>query len=854
MTFEAISAFEDGANVYFREASGTVRRVRAEYAMFVQTAKVTPELATMMRGADVIVAVVPEGDWTRIVARDFEARRSLANKHPKNPFVSRGIELYEADVDPVTRAMIDHDVRVVRGRSVYLDIETDPRPTFAFKERMRVLSWVLIDEATGELVAEHVLAADTDDSERACLKELWEKLGHYDRILSWSGDDFDFPVIQARTEMQRVPGVDYRRWLWLDHLAAYRKMNTAAESGDEKQSMSLQNVAMSVLKEGKNDFDARKTWEVWESGPEGRKRLLEYNRQDVRLMYRIEEKSGFVKLFDTVCATTGVFGDTRGLQPTRQVDSFMLRLAKVRGEHFPTKRFYEGNSHYEGAYVMQPKAKGIVRNVHVADFASLYPSIMLTWNISPDTKVYSEAEAPDQLVKERVCISPLTKVRFDVTRKGLLPQALSELLALRAASTELKASLPPGTPEWKQADRESTAYKVVANSFYGVVGSTASRFFDPKVGESVSLGGVWLIKRTIAEAEARGMDVIYADTDSLFVRGCTETDFAAFVQWCNKELYPEILAGCGCVENHVKLAYEKAFDRIVFAGKKRYAGKFVHFKGKRATKDSKPEIKGFEFKRGDTALLARRLQERIINMLMDGEENPHAYRDLLDMYRDRVVAGELEPREVIIAKSLSKPLGEYAVRLKNDGQPQAEPPHIQIARQMKQRGEEVGVRTRIEYVVIDGGGDTLRVAPAAEYEAGAVEPDRYYLWENLVYPPSQRVLEAAFPDGEDWAHGYEKVRPRQAPKRSRVNEAQVAFSGFAPVEREALVLDVPFDRAETVRRVAAQNAGALKVVLQNARGTMSLAGTYVSGSARFRLQLAEALWIETWEEVIGCGG
>lgn len=851
---EAINGFEDGSHVYFRRADGTVTKVRAEYAMFVRAAQVSPDVATMLRGASSISAVVPEGEWLRIVVRDHEARRSLSSKHERNPFMARGIDVFEADVDPVTRAMIDHDVRVVRGRSVYLDIETDPRPTFAFKERMRVLSWVLIDGATGEIVGEHVLAADTDDAERACLKELWEKLQPYDRVLSWSGDDFDFPVVQARTELQRVPGVDYRRWLWLDHLAAYRKMNTAAESGDEKQSMSLQAVSMSVLKEGKNDFDARKTWDVWNSGPEGRQRLLEYNRQDVRLMWRIEQASGYVELFDTVCTTTGVFGDTRGLQPTRQVDSFMLRLAKVRGEHFPTKRFYEGNSHYEGAYVMQPKAKGILRNVHVADFASLYPSIMLTWNISPDTKVSSEAEARADLERERVCISPLTKVRFDVTRKGLLPQALTQLLALRAKSNDLKASLPPGTPEWKEADRESTAYKVVANSFYGVVGSTSSRFFDPKVGESVSLGGVWLIKRTIAEAEARGMDVIYADTDSLFVRGCTETDFAAFVQWCNATLYPGILAECGCVENHVKLAYEKAFDRIVFAGKKRYAGRFIHFKGKRATKDSKPEIKGFEFKRGDTALLARRMQERIINMLMDGEENPDAYRGVLDMHRDRVVSGDLEPREVIIAKALSKPLHEYAVRLKNDGQPQAEPPHIQIARQMKQRGEEVGPRTRIEYVVVDGGGDTLRVAPAAEYEAGLVEPDRYYLWENLVYPPSQRVLEAAFPDGEDWAFGYEKVRPPKAPRRARVDEAQVAFEGFAPTERDVLVVEVPFEHVETVRRVAAQNAGALKLVLQNSRGTMTLAGTYVSGSSRFKLQLAEALWQQVWEEVIGCEG
>ena len=846
---EAVSGFVDGLSVYFRNALGEISKVRAEYSFFISAADAREhcDLVDQLKRSSSVRCVITGGDWVRVQMSDPEVRRALLKKHPDSPFVKRGIVTYEGDLDPLARAMVDWDVKVQRPRRCYFDIETDSRVSFDKKEQMRVLSWVIVDGDTGEVVAEHVLAEETDDSERVCLAAFWKAAQPYDQLLAWNGDGFDFVVMEARTRAMRVP-CDARRWLLLDHLALFRKLNTAAESGDEKQSMALQNVAMHFLGEGKDDFNAKHTYEVWASGEEGRARLLKYNRKDARLLWQLEQKTGFVALFDSICEACGVFGDTRGLMPTRQADAFMLRLAKENGAHFPTKRFQESSEQFAGAYVMEPKGEGILRNVHVADFASLYPSIMLTWNISPDTKGeiwHAPVTNPEAKPPSGMCVAPGTNITFSVKDEGLITKALRILLGLRKSWNDKKSAEPPGTPAWKDADRKSTAYKVVANSFYGVIGSPGSRFYDSEVGESVTQNGVWLIKRTIAEAKAIGMDVIYADTDSLFVVGGSETEFGAFVDKCNKELYPALTSACGCVENHIKLAYEKAFDRVVFSGKKRYAGVFSHYKGKRATKDSKPEIKGFEFKRGDTALLARQMQERVINMLLGGEERHETFRAVLNQLKDKVLSGELRREEVVLSKSLTKPLKEYVTRAKADGTPSAEPAHVQIARILHKRGEEVGVRTRIEFVVVDAAGAGMKLLPGADFDPEKTEFDRFYLWENLVYPPTQRFLEAAFP-GVDWVTDYAKVRPPKN-RRSKTPEGQIAFSAFKATERHTCVVLSPERFIPAVVDVARRHPGALRLVVDIGGGAVET-DAFVSGTQRFLTEIEQRLELELYTE------
>jgi DNA polymerase elongation subunit (family B) len=123
------------------------------------------------------------------------------------------------------------------------------------------------------------------------------------------------------------------------------------------------------------------------------------------------------------------------------------------------------------------------------------------------------------------------------------------------------------------------------------------------------------------------------------------------------------------------------------------------------------------------------------------------------VWRDRILKGPLVLDDVRMSKQLTKPVGQYRRKEKKDGGMSALPVHVEVAVQLAERGLDVGEGVRIEYVVVDGK-SPLKAIPADDYDG---DVDRFYLWENLVYPPSQRVLDAAFP-GHKW-RDYLRVRP-----------------------------------------------------------------------------------------------
>lgn len=842
-----VNGYVDGDQLVllYRSEQGELlfKRAPAQYVSFFKRSEVPASIDRQLRNSDNVAAMVDEGEWTRVTwkptrfprkGRDGRQRdiliRDIICQDPDSPVRKANVPTYEGDVHPVQRYLVDNECSIQRPRRVYLDIETDSRVSFAKKEEMRVLSWAIEDDEGRTAVG--VLNEDTDEDEGRLLFELWNALSAYDQVLAWNGDRFDFPVIMARSALVLQEHVgDARRWLWLDHLELFKRMNvTASESGDEKASLRLQDVAMSVVGEGKDAFDGSKTWHAWACARpvdvcpgcgakhdySPRECMVRYNQKDTHLLRRIEEKTGYIELFFTLCDSCGVFPDSEGTNPTKQVDAFMLRLGRKREIHFATYQYKEHVEQFLGAYVMEPAGEGIERNVHVADFARLYPSVIITWNISPETRV--SIQDPAKPIPPGHCRAPRTNVLFRNDVEGVLPIAVKEMLRLRSDWNKKKAAATPGTTEWKEADRRSTAYKIAANSFFGVVSSPFSRYYDKLVGESITQGGVELLMQTIGQLEKRTTAKnIYGDTDSFFGKGISKGDFESFVKWCNAEFYPELVKRYGCTTCAIELAYEKAFDRIVLVGKKRYAGRYLHYKGSPATKESKPEIKGLEFKRGDTAKLARELQEQVIKLLLGDWEEPFApatedvamYERLLRAWQQRILDEPMPLELCSISKSLSKALpptpketetwlakqrekaerreqpwteveekaaidelwakfnarGDgYKTREKNDGGRSALPAQVQVAMMLKDRGEEVHVGTKISYVVVDGSSN-LKVIPASDFTG---ECDRFYLWENLVWPATERVLEAAFPK-HDWSQ-FAKVRPKK-PRQPRAPKA-----------------------------------------------------------------------------------
>jgi DNA polymerase elongation subunit (family B) len=819
-----VNGFVDGADLVllYRDDAGQMmaRRKRAEWSNFFRRADVPERVLRDLRNSSRVVGISEEGEWTRVRWQAPEWRRKIfgleRGRDSVDFFKSElGIDHFEADVDPIRRFFSDTGAEVALPRRAYLDIETDSRvsPVLARQGKARVLCWTLCREDES-IIAQGCLAEESDEAEAAILEHLWRSLEPYDQVVAWYGDGFDHPIVRMRADIVGARHKDFRRWLFVDHMVVFERNNkNSAESGDEKVSLKLQDVAMAKVGEGKSDFDASKTYEEWAAGGERRQRMVDYCAQDTRLLPKIEKKTGYLALHDAVCVVTRCFSETRSAQPTIFVDGFMLRLGAERNLHFPTRKYQfeeEKKDHkkFRGAWVMEPTKKGIVKNVHVADFSGMYPSIIETWNMSPETKRDIPVNGP---IPPGHCRAPSTRIGFVTSPQGILAFAVEEIGRTRKVWSKKQAALPPGTPEWRYAGQLSMAFKVVRNSFYGVAGSPAARFFDPQIAESITQNGVWLIQMTINEGDKRGIEAIYGDTDALNATQTTRERFAEFVEWCNRELYPPAIAATGCTENRVEIAYEKEFERIVYVSSKRYCATWAHYKwtascscttdkGEPGALDirtmtcrdcglhhaalppprGEPEVKGLEYKRGDAAKLARALQWSCIQKLMvDLSEEPTDFVPIVEKMRDYVLTGDLPVKEVQISKSISKSLKEYATKEKKDGTPTEDLAHVKIGKILRERGQQIVEGTRIFYYVVDASVSPQIVAPADDY---AGECDRHYLWDSLIWPATGRLLAAAFPD-HDWSP-YEKTRPRKVRGSSK---EQTAF-------------DLPGTRVPTQRR------------------------------------------------------
>ena len=757
-------------------------RQSAEHSCFVKREDIPDpvEFVRLLNHHHSVRKAVWEDDWLRIVWQNRDALKYYCKRlhdDTKDGESKVPIPTYEGMVSPVLRHMVDNHLQPAAPRQVWVDLETDSDVPFsqAIEGEARILSWAT-EDAHGNR-AHGLLEEDTDADEARILSELWAVLDQYDQVMAWGGNRFDFPIIKARSircNLLRGAEREWRRWLWLDHLDLYRRMSIAsAESGDEKQSMALNAVAVSLEVGEKDKFDASQTRQAWENATackDGecmacRQCLLTYNIQDTALMPLIESKTGFVMLLQTVADTCGTFADTRGSKPGVQVEGFLARLARDHDHKFPTVLTAAIGGKYKGAYVLHPKEKaGIHRDVHVADFASMYPGIIETWNMCPSTII--EEIDPDS--DEAFAFSPLTGAGFRTAELGMLPRALTQLLQLRKKWNDAKAAATPGTPEWTDADRRSSAYKITANSFYGVIGDATSRHYDRRVAEAVTQCGKWLMLETLEAAKLRGMEVIYGDTDSLFVKGATREEFDAFCTWCNAELYPRILDEQGCVSNNIKLAYEKQFDRLIITTSKKYVGNYIHYKGTDATADSKPEIKGLEFKRGDSLRITRRFQEEVAYRLV-GYQSAHdrddvtGFKGVVARWLDKVMEDRFDVDDIVVSKTLNKPLAEYLVAN----------PMVRIARDMEARGEDVAEGAKIRYVIVDAAASPQVVQTVQEYDPDSDAMDRMALWDRQIWPATLRLLETAFPE-HSWDRFTGLVRARRAAARAVIRVEKAA--------------------------------------------------------------------------------
>lgn len=836
---EIVSGWSDDDHVYLVERAGDVvssRRFPARWSAFFRGMD-EKDRATLSRSRDVVAVKHDEHGYTRVDFRNRHARRETLYRvgeaikarrmdvfTEEDPSKLYQGSICEGDVGPLRRLLSDTpQLQIGNPRPVYLDLEVDSRKRFDDMRagKARILSWALFEVVDGEVknAGSDVLDADDDAAERGLLRRLFEALAAFDLVLSWNGDQFDFPVLEMRAQKLRVKLENgrlpiWQRWCWLDHMEVFKKYNQAHDSGEERSSFALNAIAQHIVGEGKTEFDASKTWEEWEAGGERRERLLRYNEQDTALMARIEGKTGFVALHIAVCQVTRCFPDSASLGAAQQGDGFLLALGAQRGFRFPTKKSFDEMGEvdaFAGAYVMPPKRIGVLDDVHVCDFAGLYPSIMRSYNMSLETYVM-----PHVVNAMRDADVPLAKlpiartVHFRTDKRGIFAEALDTLVARRAEYTKRADAAELGTDERRKYERLSSAYKIIANSFYGIVGSPFTRYFEREVAEGVTQVGQWLIKHVAATVDAtKQLETVYGDTDSVFAqsthvgprdaeRVAQEIELFGHIVSTLNEQWPDILRRHGCRESRIKLDFEKSFRRLVLVSAKRYAARFAIKKGKPAPADLKPEVKGLEYKRGDALRLSREMQKEAIDILLDVDITPSAedFREFVARWRMRILDQPLSIEDIVLSQSV-KNLGDYATRytsarctnkiqasgtsakkgLKSCGyefgstayQPDesgqcpkcgeqrklaSHPAHVRVAKLLVERGVQVTEGTRIEYLIVgrpDDEEDDGKMLAVPARDVGALERiDRNYYWDKRILPPTARLLEAVF-SAEKWA-------------------------------------------------------------------------------------------------------
>lgn len=660
-------------------------------------------------------------------------------------FTPRAIEPLEADVSPVQRFLVEHpEIELARDlRLLFVDLETERVEDWDRPWRSRILSfsWKRSDGRGG-----HVrVAAQSDLAERELLRTLARLIDRHDVVLAWNGDRFDFPVIKSRMALLEIP-FDPDLVHWIDHLALFKRYYQHSEDGSVTSSFKLEAIGQAFLGEGKVPIERvakERGWDgrgdmfawTWANIPEVHR---EYNDQDVELMVRLEERTGFIALHQGICRLCRVLPGARSLYPMSLVDGRMLQRGYEAGYHFPS-RFHEEEKRLfqkaRGAYVPEAVV-GVHESVAVLDYAKMYVSIICTWNMSLETlDPAGDLAVPD--TDERGHRTGGTIARFRSGTEGHLPAALRGVIALRKQYAKLKEAAEVGSVAFHDAGRLSDACKVLGNTFYGVILSPYSRFYMQEIGEAITSVGRLLLSTTLRQADARRLSFVFGDTDSNAIKSGDE-EARALKAAMNGEVIPELVAGCGVPRerNEVAIDYEKRYARVIVTASKRYAGRYALYKGKPAAPDAPIDVRGLEIVRSDVCRAARVLQKRAILAILEPETVPEAreLRGLVLGARKEFWENGAPVEDLVIAKGMAKSIADYA----------SKPVHVKVAERMIESGAEFGVGSKVPFLLVEGG----KVLHPDEMGDGA-EIDRVAYWNKYVYPPTERVLEACYP-GAGW--------------------------------------------------------------------------------------------------------
>ncbi len=615
----------------------------------------------------------------------------------------RVTKVFSAKSAPKQLDIIDiPDLRILAFSMISYSLEGSPKP-----DRNPV---VIISTAAnnGE---EHQFAANEDKNDSQIIQKFMHYIRQFDPdvIISYGGNTIDWNYLIKRTrKLERTFDVD--RTGREPHTSLYGHVSfTGLANVDladfmdvfpEVKVKSLWNLSkhLGIKTEVTQPIDVVEFADFW-GNLQKREELKRFSLNNAKMVqacagllldFAMQLSSLTAMPLDQVMTAAVGF----------RVESFIIRHVQKIGELTP-RRIEQPYQSYAGGLVLPPKP-GLHDNIAVLDFKSMYPNIMITYNLSPDT--YISQNEPDQ---SDVYIAPEVNYKFRKAPSGFYKEALTYLISVRDQIRIQMKSLNPNTVEYRILDARQKAVKIITNAAYGYAGWIGARWYIKPVAEAASAWGRYIILSASKMAEAKGLMVFYGDTDSLFLTNDPEKTL---------ELQSEI---------HQKWSLEVEVDeiykRIFFTeAKKRYAG--LH-------QDGSLDIVGLEVIRGDWAEVAKRVQEHVLEIILK-EQSPKKAVE----YVHGVIAGirqkQIPFSELVIWKTLSKPIDAYAVRAS----------HVEAAKMLKAKGWRMSTGDKVGFVILKGKGRLYsRVKP--HVFANIDEVDSEYYVTNQVIPAAVRILE-----------------------------------------------------------------------------------------------------------------
>src|SRR2546422_994244 len=630
---------------------------------------------------------------------------------------SINIQTVFEEADPVYQSLLDRwlrllDFPVPTYRRVAFDIEVhspidtrvpDPQEaeykvicaSFASNDNVKkalILKRPGLDVESAE--APSGLLLDFYDTEEELLSAIFRKLNDYPFVLTFNGDDFDLRYLFHRAEKlgftrDKIPielgresaGLKYGIHFDLYKFFFNRSIQVYAFSGKYRES-TLDAISEALLEMGKLEISAPVSRLSYTE-------LAEYCLQDSELVMDLTTFDGEVVMKLITALSRISYLPMEDL--TRQgvsgwIRSMMFKEHRDRGYLIPRpediKNSKGGTStiaiikgkKYKGGMVVDP-VPGVHFNVAVLDFASLYPSIMKTWNLGYETILCHHSECRMNKVpdtdhwvcrKNRAMESQLVGSLRDVRIRWYKPRSKEK-------------SLDPSTLSWYQVVQN--ALKVVLNASYGVFGSDRISLYCPPLAESTAAVGRYSITSTINEAKRLGIEVFYGDTDSIFLGNPSIGKLEELIQWSKGTL-------------NMELEVDKTYRYVALSSrKKNYLG---------VQDDNRVDIKGLTGKKRHIPEFLKMTFTSLVSIL--GQvKSPSDFNEARTKIRDLVKEsyGKLKSRKY----SLDELAFNMMIGKSVAGYTKNTPQHVKAAQQLTRAGAEIKAGDLVSFVkVVTGTG------------------------------------------------------------------------------------------------------------------------------------------------------